>query len=177
MPIMNLKHELIENYYANKAYQNYYYWHDQRGEYPKKIANAAACGSVLHQMLLHEQLNFQEFAAGFAFLKLHALVMRSKGIKNRIRSYCQNWEQLYGTHYDNFCAPKLEALWQKLLKILAHTQHYKEILLALVMPATNEFSYSTVKTKAALSFLNAFWQACNKTVYKKQVATLLINQP
>lgn len=174
---MNLKNELIENYYANKAYQNYYYWHDQRGGHSKKIANAAACGSVLHQMLLQEQLSFQEFTAGFAFIKLHALVMRSKGIKNRIRSYCQNWEQLYGTNYDNFCEPKLEALWQKLLKILAHTQSNKEILLAIVMPANNSFNYSVVKTKAALGFLNAFWQACDKTTYKKQVANLLINRP
>lgn len=173
---MNLKHELIENYYTNKVCQNYYYWHDQRGEYPKKIANAAACGSVLHQMLLRQQLNFQEFSAGFAFLKLHELVMRSKGIKNRIRSYCQNWEQIYGASYDNFCSPKLEALWQKLLKILAHTKQNKEILLALVMPTNNSFDYSAVKTKAALSFLNAFWQACDKTVYKKQVAYLLISR-
>jgi hypothetical protein len=173
---MNLKHELIENYYNNKICQNYYYWHDQRGQYPKKIANAAAFGSVLHQMLLQEQLTFQEFAAGFAFIKLHALVMRSKGINNRVRSYCQNWEQLYGAHYDDFCAPKLESLWQKLLKILAHTKHNKEILLALVMPTTNSFNYSTVSTKSALSFLNDFWKACDKTVYKKQVANLLISQ-
>lgn len=167
---MNKTHQLLLEH--SQGNQNYFYWYKNKGNYSKLFAGAAASGSILHQLLLKGQLDIHEFSSGFAFIKLHALVMRSKGIKNRIRTYCQNWENLAGIAHDNFCCVTLESLWDKLLLILAQKGVYKNLLLELAVPSKN-FNYSLSQVKAALVFLHDFWQACAKTIYRKQTKRLL----
>lgn len=169
---MNKSHKLLAGDYNIQAKKNYIYWFENKGNYSKLAANAAAGGSVLHQLLLKDQINLHEFSAGFAFIKLHTLVMRSKGIKNRIRTYCQNWENISGISHDNFCAVKLESLWNKLLVILAQKSAYKNLLLELIF-SSKGFNYSLSHTKEALAFLHDFWQVCENTTYRKYTKRLL----
>jgi hypothetical protein len=157
---------------THKLLNNYYILNENQQNETKLIVGAAANGSILHQMLLSNQLSMSEFSAGLAFVKLHALAMRSKGIKNRMRTYCQNWENLAGIAHDNFCSLKLESLWNTLVNILMQKIAYKQLLWSLVMP-NNNFNYPILQTKAALAFLSDFWQACEKTIYGKQAKKLL----
>lgn len=171
---MNKRHELLIN--NDKINQNYLYWFENKGIYSKLAVNAAADGSVLHQLLLKDKINLHDFSAGFAFIKLYTLVMRSKGIKNRLRTYCQNWENINGIAHDNFCSVKLESLWNNLLMILIQENAHKNLLLELAMPS-QYFDYSVSQIKDALAFLHNFWKACKNTKYCKQAKSLLNIKP
>lgn len=158
----------------SKNEQNLDYWFSYQGDFDKQIIFAAANGSLLHQLLLKERITIKEFKAGFAFIKLYQVSMRSRGLKNRLRTYCQNWENISGIVYDNFLAADMEFLWKKILYLLnMKSENYKQILLNFSIPFAVQVNYPTNAVKDSLIFLNEIFKAYKKTKYKYQINELL----